>query len=187
MDNKKSKYYYVIIAIVVIIVVIAFIVSLGKVSPGPLSIIPEEFKDTKEEAKRRHKRLTDLLEKQLLLKKKLDRIFKRTYFIVRFGLVAIWCGMITIFYFLGFIQNLGDALNFSQASILVLLALNFLTFGTITEFKNYINLIRTKTENAVYNKYLNLPVKIEANKNELVALEKEIEIPKQVSTPHLNS
>jgi hypothetical protein len=176
----KNKGLYVpiwIIAVVVIIVIIiiAFVFSLGSLKTEDFNQLPEEFKDSKEEAKRKHERLRLLLEKQEKLKTKLDKWFKIIYFFVRLILVVFWFLIIGTLYYFNFIHNLGDLLNFSEALILICITINFLTFGTISNLKSFIDLIKTRIENWVYGKNITIDQKIEINKNELIKLKKEIE------------
>lgn len=136
----------------IIVLLILFVASLGKFNPSDIGKIPVEYKDEKEFAKRKHKRLSELIAKQETLKIKLDKKFKQIYFSVRIGMVLLWLGVLSIFYLLGVINNLSDALNYSEASILILFALNFITFGTITDLKFFVAIIKIKTENWVYGK-----------------------------------
>lgn len=174
MNKKESDISTALIIVIVIFILIIYLASLGLINPTEASKIPEEFKDTKEEAKRKHKRLSEHIKKHEALKIKLYKKFKWIYFFVRLGLLAIWFAMLSIFLFNGFINNLGDALSYSEASILILVALNFLTFGTITNLNNYIDLIKTKTENLVFGKYISIEVKVQLHKEQLALLEKEI-------------
>ncbi len=177
MRNKKSGFPTILIVLLLIFILIVFVASLGNANPENIGKIPDEFKDSKEEARLRHKRLVELIKKQETLRKKLLKKFKNIYFLVRVGLVLLWIGLMFSLYISGIIENLGDALNYSEASILILIALNFITFGTITDLKNFIEIIKIRTENWVYGKYINIDMKIEGNKEELTILEKEIEIP----------
>jgi hypothetical protein len=174
MRKNKFEIPTIVIVLIILFVLILFIASLGYLSPKEIGKLPNEFKDTKEEAKRKHKRLAEHIEKQEVLKEKLDRKFKRTYFLVRLGLMILWFAVLSVFCFLGFINNLGDVLNCSETSILILIVLNFLTFGTITNLKNYIDLIKTKTENWIFGKYVTINDKIEANKIELNKLSSDL-------------
>lgn len=174
MSERKSGIPTFVIVIIVIILLLLFLSSLGTIDPADLSKFPDEYKDSKEDAKRKHKRLKDFIDRQEALKIKLERKFKRTYFFIRLGLVLLWFSVLAIFYFCNQIKNVGDILNFSQISILILLVLNFLTFGTITNLKNFIDIIKTETENWIYGKYISIEQQIELKKNELALLEKEI-------------
>jgi hypothetical protein len=179
MRKKNSDIATFLIVLLVIVVIIIFVVSLGSVNPSDIGKIPQAFKDSKEEAKRRHQKLVELIKKQEALKIKLNKKFKRIYFFVRVGLVILWLTALYICYFLGLIKTLGDALNYSEASILILIVFNFLTFGTLTNLENYLHLVKTKTENWIYGKYLTIENKIETNKSELTVLAKKIEPPKK--------
>lgn len=172
--SKNNDLYIIIIVFVVIIILVLFVATLGSVEPGSIVKIAEEYKESKEEAKRRHKRLEEHLKNQEALKVKLKKIFKRVYFGVRIGLVLIWFGLMSILIAVGLIKDLSDFLNYSEASILTFVVMNFITFGTITNLKNFIDLIKTKTENLIYGKYIVIDAKIEGNKSELKRLEEEI-------------
>lgn len=175
MKKKNSDTTTIFIVFLVIAIIIIFVASLGSINPSDIGKVPQAFKDSKEEAKKRHKRLVELLEKQEALKTKLNKRFIRIYFFVRVGLIMIWFAVLYAFYFLGFIQNLGDFLNYSEASILTLIAFNFLTFGTLTDLENYLTLMRTKIENWIYGKHITIGDKIESNKSELTELTKQID------------
>lgn len=176
MSKRESNIPTIIIVIVIIVLLLLFITSLGKFNPSNIGKIPDEYKDSKEEAKRKHKKLSELIAKQEALNIKLNKKFKQIYFFVRIGMVLLWFGLLSLFYFFGVINNLGDVLNYSEASILILLILNFITFGTITDLKNFIDIIKIKTENWVYGKYAGIENKIETNKEQLTLLEREIRV-----------
>lgn len=163
-----------LIVILIIILIIVFVITLGKLDVGKTQLVPDEFKDDKEEAKRKHKRLSELLVKQEQLKIKLTKTFKRMYFAVRILFVLLWGGILYTLYKFGLIKDLGDILNYSEAGILICLVLNYLTFGTISNLNNFVNLIRTKLENWIWGKYFALDSKIDSNKTELEILEKSL-------------
>lgn len=173
MVKNKNNTNTVIIIIVVVILLILFIVSFGKIDGDGLKI-PDELKDDKASAKSRHKRLKALIEKQESLKRKLDKKFKRIYFGVRLCLVFLWAVLMILLYYFGLIKELGDFINYSELSILCLITVNFITFGTITELKSYIEFIKTKTENWVFGKYVSIEENITKNKVELGILETQI-------------
>lgn len=171
MDRKISNIW---IVLVIILIIVIFILSFGKISSDEIKIIPNEFKDSKEEAKRKHERLLGIIEKKEDLKLRLDKKFKQVYFFVRIGLVTLWLLLLLPFYINGFIKNLNDLLSFSEACILIIIIVNFITFGTITNLKNYLRVIKNKTENWVYGKYINIDKAIIADKNNLAALTQEM-------------
>lgn len=164
-----------IIVILIIILIIVFVISLGKLDVGKTQFVPDEFQDNKEDAKRKHKRLSELLAKQEQLKIKLTKTFKRMYFAVRLLFVLLWGGVLFALYKFNLIEDLGDVLNYSEAGILICLILNFLTFGTISNLHNFVNLIRTKLENWIWGEYIHLDNKIENHKSELKELENKIQ------------
>lgn len=170
-DNTIPTWAIALIIVVVIVIIIIYVVSLGNVNAGKITRVPEEFKDSKEETKRKHDRLKAHIEKQEGLKIKLDKKFIRIYFSIRLVFVLLWFALIIVLWSVGLVNNIGDALNYSEALILLLITLNFLTFGTITKLESFIDLIKTRTENWVFGKYLNLEDKIEIFKVEIENLE----------------
>lgn len=174
MSKKDNNIPIWAIVIIVITIIIVFVLSLGTINAGNVGKIPKEFKDTKEEARRKHDRLKGLIDKQENLRMRLERRFRVIYFSVRLGFVFIWFALLTGLYFLGLLKNLGDALNYSEVLILILITLNFLTFGTITKLETFVEVLKIRIENWVYGKYVNINDKIELNKSELNKLIQEI-------------
>lgn len=86
---------------------------------------------------------------------------------MRFGFILLWGAYIFVLIKFQCIENLGDALNYSEAAILVCIALNFLTFGTVTNLNSFIDLIKLKLENWIWGKYVNIDKDIEEDKKEL--------------------
>lgn len=174
MPKKNSTVWFWIILFIIILVVV-YILSLGKVDISKTELrpnikSPDEFKDNEVQAQCRHDRLKSLIDKKEGLKLKLNRRFKWIYFFVRLGFICLWAAYILLFIYLGKINDLESALNYSEAAILVWLALNFLTFGRLSNLHNFINLIKLKLENWIWGKYLNIDIIIEANKGELKEL-----------------
>jgi len=172
--KKDSDWLGVFIVLFIIILLILYVVSFGKLNIGNNLKAPNEFKDDKEQAQRRHNKLKALIEKKEALKIKLEKRFKRIYFLIRLGFVAVWAAYLYIFILLGHVNNLEDVLNYSEAAILGWVALNFLTFGNLSTLNGFIDLIKMRLENWIWGKHLNLDSKIELNKQEVVVLETTI-------------
>jgi MFS family permease len=177
MKSKQSTPWWVwlLIVIGIIIVIAIFVASLGTINVSDDKPLPQEFKDSKDEALKKHKALLAELEKKKSLKEKLARRFKAAYLTVRIMIVAI-CG-VSIFYlgyFLG-AQTIGDFLNYYEASIIILFAMNFIAFGTIANFHDFIHVLRTKVENWVWMKNINLPKEIDSVTKEIETLNGQIE------------
>ncbi|MBL1280375.1 MAG: hypothetical protein COA33_008895 [Fluviicola sp.] len=172
MSKRNSNSFWVIV--VVILLFLLYLASLGTISSDQIKKTPNAFKDDQEKAKRKHKRLVDLIEKQKALKTKLAKKFKRIYLGVRIGLVLIWGGVMTLLILLKLINNLGDFLNYSELSVLLILTFNFITFGSLKNFKDYIVLLKTKTENWVYGKYVDINLRIETNEIEKIEIEETL-------------
>lgn len=175
MRNEESPTIPIwLVVVIVLIIIIVFVVSLGSINPGNTVKFPDAFKESKEEAKRKHKRLKEHIDKQVALKIKLDKRFKRTYLFIRITLVLLWFGILGVLYFINLISNLSDALTYSEVLIILVLIANFITFGSITNMNEFIDSLKTKTENWIYGKYIILDNTIESNKAELVKLDKII-------------
>lgn len=174
MQKKQSTPWWVwlIVVLIVLVVIIIFVASLGTLDIE--NQLPQEFKDSKDEALKKHKALLAELEKKKALKEKLARRFKYSYLTVRISLVII-CS-VSIF-FLGYIlgaQTLSDFLNYYEASIIALFAMNFIAFGTIANFHDFIHVLRTKVENWVWSKHINLPIEIDLMTKEIESLNGQI-------------
>jgi len=83
--------------------------------------------------------------------------------------------MIILLSVFGLVSTLSDILDWSEAFLLVLLVVNFLTFGTLTNLENFIDILKNKIENWIYGKYIKVNEKIDANKNELKVIETVLE------------
>jgi hypothetical protein len=173
--DLEHKYLILLVTVLVILfVLIIYVATLGRVSSSEINPLPEEFKDANEIARLRHARLQTLIEKREALKLKLQNRFRWIYFSVRSSLVAGWLGILHGLFANNLIDNLGDVLNYSEAGILLLLIAHFLTFGSISNLNSYIDLIKLKTENYVYGRYLNIDEKIVTNKIELAQIDNEL-------------
>lgn len=176
MDNIKNKTNslsekeenILLIILLVVLFVIIYIVTFGNVNIEKSIQFPEEFKDTKEEAERKHKRLKLLINKQETLKKKLSKRFRIAYLAIRLLLVSIWGITLFLLYQFNVINGLSDVLDWSEALLLVIITLNFLTFGNLTNLESFVHTIKTKVENWIFGKYICIDDKIENNKNELI-------------------
>jgi len=171
--KKNDRFLTFLLVLFIIVLIIIFVASLGQVNISDTVSSPKEFKDTKEQAQRRHDKLKVLIEKQIALKEKLTKRFRRIYFAVRLSFIALWGGYIFVLIKLHWIQNLGDALNYSEAAILVCVALNFLTFGNLSNLNSFLGLIKLKLENWIWGKHINISESIEENKTELKMLKNE--------------
>jgi hypothetical protein len=175
MRNKQSSHWWVwlVVVAIVLVVIIIFVASLGTIDVE--SQLPQEFKDSKDEALKKHKALLAELDKKKALKEKLTRRFKYSYLTVRIFLVIICSVSI---YYLGYLlgaQTLSDFLNYYEASIIVLFAMNFIAFGTIANFHDFIQVLRTKVENWVWIKNVNLPKEIDSMSKEIETLNGQIQ------------
>lgn len=176
MENKKVKISDYNILVIILLVIILLVVFLFK-------------KEDKEKAINRHKRLTKLIEGKETLKKKLNKRFKIVYFGVRFVLISIWLALSYILYYYGYIKDVGDFLNYSEITILVIIGSNFMLFGSLSNINNYIDFIKIKTENLVYGKYINIDEEIDRHKeadkivlDKIKTIENEIDEIKEITS-----
>ena len=72
------------------------------------------------------------------------------------------------------VKELEDFLNCSQAMLIGLIVLNFLTFGNLTNLTSFLNNIRRHVENRVWGKYINIDEKIATNEAEIDRLSNQI-------------
>jgi cytochrome c biogenesis protein CcdA len=164
MNKSENIWWKILIVILVVVLIIAFIASFGKWDFKERKFIPVEFTDSKEEAKRKHKELSEQLNKDEALNEKLTRIYKRMYFSVRVAFVLFWAGILYYLHIKHLVNNLSDVLNYSEAMILICLGFNFLTFGTIANLKDFTKSIQIKLENWIWRNNQDLVAKIEINK-----------------------
>lgn len=171
-DSNKKNYWWIWIAvvIVVIILIVIYVITLGSADVGQKSILPKELKASKEDALKRHEALKKELDKQTALRDKLERKFKRAYRMVRVGLLAIWLGPLSCLYYFGIVRDIGDALNYSEGSFIIIAILNFITFGNLTNLDSFLAMTRNRVENLVWGKYITLPEDIKKTQQEIASL-----------------
>jgi Na+/H+ antiporter NhaC len=162
--NKSSFWCWVVI--IILIVVFIYLFTFGQIN-GAKKITPVEYSEEREKAKHRNERLLKHMENQLSLKNHLEKKFKQLYLFVRISLVSIWLGSMGILYTLDFLNVMNDFLLYSQLSVLAIAVIFFLTFGTLTNVKDYIESIKIRTENWVYGKYDNIDERIENTQLEI--------------------
>jgi len=171
MERNKKNWddLIIIVALIVITIVIVYIVTVGKINL--IQIIDETNKKTRNEAIRKHERLKIHLDKQKDLKEKLTRKFKRIYFAIRLLFVLGWASGIAILYYYKIVTDLSSFLNYSQATVLLFILLYFLTFGNLTNLNTFLNMIKSRLENWIWGKHINIDKIITINEEELKSLE----------------
>ncbi len=169
MINKISLKTIVIIVLVIAIIAL-FIFSLGQYNPTEISK-PKEFKEDREEAKRKHGWYKVVVKNQKKLKAQLDKRFKVIYFGVRLGLILLWAGIMLGLYSLGLLVGIIGIITYTTGLAAFVGATYFLTSGTYYDLEDFTEEIKVKTENWVYGKYLDLEKKIERKQKEISQLE----------------
>jgi ABC-type multidrug transport system fused ATPase/permease subunit len=176
MGKKEKDYNYIIIAIIVFAFIVLYLISLGKIKDTTFRSRYDVLNESLEKANARHTKLQASIDKKVELKEKLKKRFRWIFFSVRILLVAFWAVALVGLYLFGIVVNIGDALNYSNAFILVLITLNFITFGSLTNLSSFINAIKTRVENWVYGKYVSIDEIIEVDKVKLEGTKKGIEV-----------
>lgn len=164
MNKNSNLGWKIAIVGLIIIIIIVFVLSFGKWGFEKNNTIPDEFSDSKEEARRKHREITEQLSRDEALNNKLIKIYKRMYFSIRVVFVLLWASILFFLHTIHWVQNLGDILNYSEAMILICLVLNFLSFGTIANLKDFSISIRIKLENWIWRNNRDLESKIKNNK-----------------------
>lgn len=165
MNKGKPTINTWLIILIIVVILLVYILTLGQVGGDSLKVA-DELSESRAKAKHRHKRLEELISKQIELKTKLERKFKRVYFGVRMTLVLIWVGIAASLHALNILQSVDDFLSYSEFSVLILITLHFVTFGSLRNVNEFIDSIKRRTENWVYGKYVDVDSKIESNKKE---------------------
>tara|TARA_R110000868_G_scaffold305666_1_gene566709 strand:+ start:627 stop:1205 length:579 start_codon:yes stop_codon:yes gene_type:complete len=177
MSQGKVKVPFWLIVFIVVFLFIALIVyigSFGNVDLGVEGSLPKEFKEDRNKAQERHNKLFQLIEKQIEVRTLLERRFKVIYFGVRTLFVLLWIGLLFGGYFLGYIKDLEDILNYSEAILLIAFVLNFLCFGSLTNLQLTLQHIKNRLENWVYGKHISIQDQINKNQLELFQLKDSI-------------
>ncbi|GAA0873995.1 hypothetical protein GCM10009118_04030 [Wandonia haliotis] len=170
--KKNWEENVLIIALVIIVIILIYLVTVGKVNLT--SKIDNEKDESIDLARHRHAKLKAHLDKQESLKTKLQKLFKRIYFVIRVLIIAGWSvGVFTLIKF-NLIKDIGDFLDYSQLLLIALLVIHFLTFGTISNLKSFLDNIKGRLENRIWGKYINIDEKIKSNKKEINSLEQQI-------------
>lgn len=147
--NKKTGTFFssAFFVILVTIGVVLYVITLGQY----------HFTDdqTPNRLESRYRRLTDLIERKTDLKRKLERILKHTYFVLRMMFIGLWVLFNMLLINLGWMHNeLGAILNFHQVILLVALAYTYIRYGRIVSIKELLMHSRMKIEIWAYKKYL---------------------------------
>lgn len=169
MNTKKSTpwWVWVIVVVVIIIIIVAYIASLGTIKVIDKENLPDALKDSKEDANKRHAALKAELDKMVALRKKMERRVKIIYTFVRLTLVGLWGACIYTLYHFGFITNMSDFLNYSEGSLILFIALNFITFGNLTNLNDFLSSLRVRVENFVWSTKILLSADIMKTEKEL--------------------
>lgn len=86
---------------------------------------------------------------------RLNRNFRLAYAAIRILILALW-GLVLYLDQRGKAWDLEEALNLSEAILLVVIAANFLLSGDLTDLKRMVDRTKIRVENWVWSKHINL-------------------------------
>lgn len=154
---KEKRQLRNTIIFVLIVVVIAIFFLNRKLRKKEIEDLKDELQKSTLDANKKHKILSQLIEKQVKKKKQLDRKFWWIYFSIRIAIVGLWGAILGGYYFINKTLTLTDILDVSQVILIILLLMYFLIFGSLKSLNEFTNDFRIGLENWVYGKYINLP------------------------------
>lgn len=180
MEQKQKQsdfpdYYWIILILVVVGFVVYYVFHLGC-----KDLLPEEFKDSNEEALRRHEKLKNELAKKNALKQKIDVRFRHIYLATRVGIVTIFSLVVYAVSSWYDFKSASEYLDLINGLLLVLFVINYVVFGTVANFRSFFSILRTKVENWVWSRYIQLPVEISELTFEVALIESELVIQRSV-------
>lgn len=167
MRNKKSIIETLLVATVVFGIVFHVVPFILKYFNTKSNTIPQAFKDSEIEAKRKNELIQQELNKNIEKKIRLDKKCKYGYFFVRIFLVSCWLGTMVSLYLFDLIKTLEDFLNFSELCLVIVVSFNFLRFGKLSNLNDFVKLIKLRTENWVYRNDLDLEEQITSTEQQL--------------------
>jgi hypothetical protein len=186
MKKKNNNFLYILLALVIVLVIIIWLITLGNInfiSSQPNKNEVDGLMERRKRLAQRHRKLQVLIDAKTQLKAKLEKKFRRFYFIVRLVIFCLLLGFNIIIISLKWATELGTILNWNEAVLLILFGLNFLIYGNVVGIKESIDSAKSYIENKVYRKYLNIEVQIarhtsESDKllDELTDIEEEIRL-----------
>lgn len=173
MGEKKFNIWHIVVLLIIVALVIFYIVSWGKIDservPGP-----KEFKEDREEAKRRYNWYKKLLKSKKKLRVHLDRKFRRIHFGVRAGIILLWTGIMYGLFAIGMIVSLTGVVGYTTLITGFIILAIYLTSGTYYDLKEMAEFIKIRTENWIYGKYVDLDERIGSNELKIQKLETSI-------------
>jgi hypothetical protein len=172
-DEEEKILIWILVIILIILTYIIYTASLGQIDITPHKD-NEPLIDKKRLAEERHRKLLGLIEQKQELKLKLEKRFRYSYLAVRILFVLMYLGFNALLFFFLEITDLGTLLKWSEVLLIIIIIINFITFGTITNLKNVIAYFRNRIENWVYGKYVNIDEQIEKHLGETKILQEEI-------------
>ena len=170
--SKSLKWYrWIIIVLVAVIAVLLYIGTFGTVDVTSDKKKLAKPKQTNQEIFKKHEKLLEtLIQKRQRIYKSRKRVYKSVYFIIRFLIIGVWiAGNLLLYYKLG-VNELGTIIDYNNAFLIIIIALVFLFWGVLSSLKDWLHLFETRLELWIFQKYLNLPEKIEDNKSSLARL-----------------
>ena len=181
---KGFKDFDIVIVLLILFGVIIYFISIGKIDVSKFKFLPQEFRDSINEAIKKKKEGEEKRKECLKLQKKVSKLknviikkekrYKRVFTLVRIIFVLLWLIYLLILHMLGYNDNLEDSLNLSEFMILFLLTIHFLTFGTISNLDKYIEGVRSRIHNWIFRDIDFIYDEINQNEKKLVVIENDL-------------
>jgi Ca2+/Na+ antiporter len=175
MRARKFSIWNILIVLIVIALFVVWVMSLGQVSSNEISR-PNEFKEDREQAKRKHKWYKIKLRGQKKLKEHLEKKLKLIYFGMRLGLFLLWGGIIIALYLVGLIASLIGVFGYTAGISGCIIGATYLSTGTYYDLKELADILKIRTENWVYGKYLDLDERIESSELKIEELDSKLQM-----------
>jgi hypothetical protein len=171
MTKNWKWWHWLLLVLVVTAGIILFVVTLGKIDLNAGSDEKLSTTEKKRLAKERIKQYEIELAKDQALKQKLDKRVTRIFAGTRVLLVGLWGSVMCVFWNAGFIHNISDFLTYTEATLLAVVTINFITFGSITSVESFIEWVKNRIAIKVYKHNVMLPEVIENKQKEMKELE----------------
>lgn len=160
----------------ILLLAILFFLIIAKLIKDASRDSKEELKRTKASLETERERLKNLIkDKEAELEAALNK-YKVYYRIFRIAVVIIWALTLTIIHVL-FLKlcSIGEIIDLNSALLLLIIALNYLLYGEIFDFKEFNGQIKERITNICFKGNLSLKDDIFQYNKELDAVESRLE------------
>jgi uncharacterized membrane protein len=163
-SNQEQEYIFwrtVAIILFVILCVVIFIATFGQCNIAEEKSPDESTAQRRERLTHRHNKLKQLVQRKMELKKRLDRVFRWSYFGVRIAFIVLWAFYNYILISIGLVKNdLGTILNLNEATLIGLIVIIYLLYGSVRCVTDFVAYSKKVIESWVYQRYLDIDAQI---------------------------